>query len=212
MRPKHLLEPSLKEGIFVVPKSYREEERASFPSFREIFGNDNPVYIEFCSGNGDWLAENALKNKDINWIGVEKQFPRVRKIWSKKKNHALDNLFIIYGMGEDFLLGYPIDGVVDKIYVNFPDPWPKTRHAKHRIIKSIFIEGLLPLTKAGTTLTVVTDDAPYAKEVLKEMEKHPLWQNSFTGEMPKDYGASYFQRLFLAQEKKIHSMEFVRVG
>ncbi len=208
MQPKNLTAPSLQEGICVVA------EKQPLPPLFEIFGNNNPIHVEFCTGNGEWITEQALKTKEVNWIAVEKQFARVRKIWSKKKNHELDNLFIVFGRGEDFLAHHAIDSLVDHIYVNFPDPWPKTRHAKHRIIKTSFVESLVPITKVGSLLTIVTDDIPYAEEIVREVQKSPRWESAMPAPyympMPMDYGPSYFQRLFIAQQKEIRMMQFVR--
>src|SRR3990167_3581078 len=97
--------PLLHNGMLCIPRYYQEHDQFCF-SAAEVFENDKPLCIEFCSGNGEWIARAASLYPDYNWIGVEKQFKRTRKIWSKKQNFGLKNLLPVCGMGEDFCLHY----------------------------------------------------------------------------------------------------------
>ncbi len=152
--------PLLKDKVFYVPEYYREHRKELFPFFEEFFGNDNPVHLEFCSGNEEWIINRAQENPNVNWVAVEMWFERVRKIYSKMVNYGIDNLMIISGEGLTFSREYLPDSCLDKVYVNFPDPWPKDRHAKHRIIKRPFVEELRRTVKKEGSVTLVTDNIP----------------------------------------------------
>ena len=104
MRPKDLKSPYrwedrrplLEDRVFYVPEFYDKHQACAFPDWKTIFGNDHPVIIEYGAGNGMWTAEKA-KDLSQNWVAVELDFERVRKIWSKVKNFGLPNLFVISG-------------------------------------------------------------------------------------------------------------------
>jgi len=222
MRPKDLpiffkweeRRPMLYDGILAIPQYYEEHENWAIPSIEKIFGNGNSIQVEFCSGNGEWIAALANDNPHINWIAVECQFKRIRKIWSKKKNHSLDNLLIVSGKAEDFCHHYLTEESISNLYINFPDPWPKRRHADHRLIKAPFTNRLAQVTRSGGSALFVTDDGPYCEQIIEEMQKCPSWQPSFSdpfyvGEY-EAYGESYFHRLWKKVGRKIRYIQFER--
>ena len=89
----------IEDRIFYVPTRCETYDEFKFPGWtsQELFGNDNPIQIEYCSGNGTWIADTAAANPQINWVAVEKKFMRVRKIWSKTKNLQMPNLITVCG-------------------------------------------------------------------------------------------------------------------
>lgn len=216
MKPKDLKraypfaerEPLLTDGIFYVPVYYSGYEKYSLPSFQILFGNTNPVCVEYCSGNGDWVLEKAKSCPDKNWIAVEKRFDRVRKIWSKTKNYGISNLLIVYGEALTFTHHYLLNESIDEAYINFPDPWPKVRHAKYRLIQSPFLDELSRTFKKGGKLTFVTDDLPYLQETIKHFDCHPRFSPFFPApyfqlDLPS-YGSSWFEALWREKGKEIY--------
>lgn len=199
--------PLLHEGMLCVPRHYENHDKFSI-SFEEIFGNNHPICIEFCSGNGEWVARAATIYPEFNWIAVEKQFKRTRKIWSKKQNLGLKNLLPVCGLAEDFCLHYLKSSLIERAYVNFPDPWPKNSHAKNRIIQTPFIEMIANVSKPKATLTLVTDDQKYANQMMKVVGGHPRFTSVEDSFLPEDYGSSYFNRLWLSLGKSIRYMKF----
>src|ERR1700733_14510049 len=89
----------VEDHIFYVPTRCETYSNFIFPGWNSplFFANENPVSIEYCSGNGAWIAEKAKGDPKMNWVAVEKKFMRVRKIWSKIKNLGLNNLIVICG-------------------------------------------------------------------------------------------------------------------
>ncbi|HEY4831009.1 MAG TPA: tRNA (guanine(46)-N(7))-methyltransferase TrmB, partial [Waddliaceae bacterium] len=153
--------PLLEDQVFFVPIHYTGYEHFTLPDLSIYFGNDHPVSVEFCSGNGDWIIEKAKLDPSKNWIAVEKRFDRVKKIWSKLKNHHLSNLLIVCGEACTFAHYYLLSDKIEEVYINFPDPWPKMKHAKHRLMQSIFLDELSRILMPGKKVTVVTDDFSY---------------------------------------------------
>ena len=105
--------------------------------WKEVFGNDKPIYIEIGMGKGKFIIENAMKYPEINFMGIEK-FDSVLARSLPKIPEGLDNLLIIR------MDALNIDKVfskeIDRIYLNFSDPWPKARHHLRRLSSKVFLE------------------------------------------------------------------------
>lgn len=179
-----------------------------FPGWQssELFGNTHPVHIEYCSGNGSWVIEKAQQNPHINWLAVEKRYERVRKIWKKIKNNKLDNLVVAFGEGYSLTERYIPSESVENIFINFPDPWPKRRHAKHRLLCPAFINELARILKENGQITFVTDDERYSAITVQQFQEHAgfssLGPPHYT-EPPASYGTSFFEELFRSKGKQI---------
>ena len=213
MKPKDLKSPfkwedrrpSLHDLIFFVPEHYEAHQQELFPSFESFFGNDHPVHLEYCSGNGEWILGKAKEHPEKNWVAVELCFERVKKIYSKFKNHEVKNAMIISGEGLTFSREYLPDHSLEAVYVNFPDPWPKRRHAKHRLIQRPFVEELRRTLRKGGKAIFVTDHIPYKiqmEEAMREWEKVPSSLNQ--------YGSSFFDRLWRSKGLEIHQLSYVQ--
>ena len=98
--------------------------------WNDLFGNDNPIYLEIGMGKGKFIRENALRNQNINYIGCELSTSMCYK--SAKEVNNIDNLKILNY--DAFKLEEVFDkGEISKIYLTFSDPWPKARHEKRRL-------------------------------------------------------------------------------
>ncbi len=196
-------------------ETYEEFKMPSW-SAPELFGNDNPVRIEYCSGNGAWIAAKAQEFPDINWVGVEKKFERVRKIWSKIKNLQLPNLLAVCGEAYGATRRYFPSDSIACAYINFPDPWPKRRHAKNRLIRPVFVDEIARILAPGGSFTLVTDDPDYSKRMIVEMSGSA----KFTSQYPEPYfitemagygNNSFFEELWRSQGKTIRYHQFCKV-
>ncbi|KAF3362024.1 tRNA (guanine-N(7)-)-methyltransferase [Chlamydiales bacterium STE3] len=210
--------PLLKDGVFYVPERFSDYVSFSFPDWQDatLFGNNHPVKIEYCSGNGAWIADCSLKDPSCNWVAIEKRFDRVRKIWSKRKNLKLNNLLAVSGLGYTVTKHYFKDSSVDEIFINFPDPWPKTRHAKHRIVQPLFIQEMWRILKKNGKVTIVTDDEDYSQIIIEEMRGFDGFSSQFSAPYYKTdlpgYGTSYFEELWRSKGKLIRYHQFLKKG
>ena len=202
----------LRDRVLFIPKFYQKHKEFGPLDLESLFGNTNETIVEYCSGNGSWIIDKAKKNPGQNWVAVEKKFERAAKIWSKMKNENIDNLLIVYGDAFDFTDYYLKDSVLSEAYVNFPDPWPKDKHAKHRLLQEKFFTQLRKVLKVGGTITIATDDFPYTEQICLEILQDPNWESTipsphYTNEW-KDYGTSFFELLWRSKGKQIHYMKF----
>ena len=105
-------------------------------NWKSLFKNDNPIYIEIGMGKGKFIIDNAKMYPDINFIGIEK-FDSVIVKALQKITEGLDNLIIL--RADALNIDEIFEHEIDRIYLNFSDPWPKDRHAKRRLTSPNFL-------------------------------------------------------------------------
>ncbi|MCH5149440.1 MAG: tRNA (guanosine(46)-N7)-methyltransferase TrmB [Spirochaetales bacterium] len=124
---------SLLETTFTPPQDI------AFTDWNNVFGNKNPLIVEIGCGNGHFLTQQALKNRSENFIGIDLKDYRIVKSRMKENLLQLTNIRWICGeAGASIERMFP-DKSLKKIYMTFPDPWPKKRHWKHRLFQADFI-------------------------------------------------------------------------
>lgn len=135
MRLRHIpgSEQQIEESPFVI--SGPEEFRGQWNMF---FGNENPLHIEVGMGKGRFITELAAAHPEINYIGIERYTSVLLKAVEKRSLMFLPNLYFLC-VDARTLLDIFDEGEVDRIYLNFSDPWPKDRHAKRRLTSPQFM-------------------------------------------------------------------------
>ena len=125
--------------------------------WHEVFGNDCPIRIEIGMGKGRFIMDLARMNPQINYVGIEKYSSVLIRGIQKLEADPLPNLYFIR-MEAEHILRYFTKGEVDRIYLNFSDPWPKERHAKRRLVSREFLDRYRALLKDGGHLEFKTDN------------------------------------------------------
>lgn len=148
----------------------------------------------------------------MNWIAVEKRFDRVRKIWSKMHNSQVRNLRIVCGEAQTFFRHYIQNEVIQRIVVNFPDPWPKSRHRKHRLFQDEFMNDIVRVLVDSGIIILATDDKNYLIQAIKIMQQRllPQLEEPYYCKMLENYGDSWFERLWRSKGQEIFYTEFVK--
>ncbi len=108
-------------------------------AWHQHFGNNNPIYIEIGMGKGKFITTHAKKNPNINFIGIEKYDSVLIKGVEMAASENIPNIYFL-NVDAINLNEYFIDGEISKIFLNFSDPWPKTRHAKRRLTSEAFLK------------------------------------------------------------------------
>lgn len=125
--------------------------------WREIFGNNNPIRIEIGMGKGKFITQLAQENPDINYIGIEKYSSVLIRAIEKCKDLEINNLRFIR-MEAEYICDVFEEGEVDRIYLNFSDPWPKDRHAKRRLTSKQFFQRYDVILKKSGIVEFKTDN------------------------------------------------------
>lgn len=147
-----------REAIAASPYVVREETLEQCPgTWKEIFGNDNPIRIEIGMGKGRFIHTMAKTHPDVNYVGIEKYSSVLFRATQKMAAEELPNLKFIRMDAEDITKVFG-PGEVDRIYLNFSDPWPKDRHARRRLPSREFLARYDVILKADGLLEFKTDN------------------------------------------------------
>ncbi|MCR4739396.1 MAG: tRNA (guanosine(46)-N7)-methyltransferase TrmB [Lachnospiraceae bacterium] len=144
-----------------------DKHKGSFA--RDIFGNEAPVRIEIGMGKGRFIHTLAEMNADINYVGIEKYSSVLLRAIQKQEENELLNLKFIR-MDAEYICDVFDKGEVDRIYLNFSDPWPKDRHAKRRLPSGAFLERYHRILKSGGIVEFKTDNRALFDFALEELK------------------------------------------
>ena len=153
------------ESRFVV-----QEPRERKGRWKELFQNDNPVRIEIGMGKGKFLYTLAAANPDINYIGIEKYSSVLLRAVQKMEEAELPNLKFIRMEAEELTEVFD-RGEVERIYLNFSDPWPKDRHPGRRLPSARFLERYDAVLAPEGRLEFKTDNRQLFDFAVEELEK-----------------------------------------
>ena len=138
-------------------------------TWKEIFGNDRPVRIEIGMGKGRFIHTLAKEHPEYNYIGIEKYSSVLLRAIQKMEAEELPNLKFIRMDAEDIVKVFA-PGEVDRIYLNFSDPWPKDRHAKRRLPSREFLARYDVILKKDGILEFKTDNRALFDFAVEELE------------------------------------------
>tara|TARA_B100000378_G_scaffold53851_1_gene39810 strand:+ start:81 stop:710 length:630 start_codon:yes stop_codon:yes gene_type:complete len=184
----------------------------SRPDWEKLFGNRNPLNLEIGFGVGNFIIEMGIREPNENFIGIDFYHKGIRKVITRIAKYEICNARIVYGDAKEKipLLFNPEE--LDRVYINFPDPWPKKRHHKRRLIKPGFIKVLAEKLNRGGEIHIATDHEAYAMEILDFFEKEPALKNknelgAFLSQkegIPK----SKYEKKFISAGERIFYLEF----
>ena len=167
--------PGAKEAVaespFVIQTPAEQKGR-----WAERFGNQNPIHIEVGMGKGQFLTEMALLHPDINYVGIERYTSVLYRALQKREEleQTLPNLFYLCIDAQE-LPDIFAPGEVEKIYLNFSDPWPKDRHATRRLTSREFLARYQQILPAGGIVEFKTDNRGLFDFSLEE-QKEAGWE------------------------------------
>lgn len=145
--------------------------------FKRIFGRDGPMILEIGFGMGETTAEIAQQNPEWNILGLEVYRPGVGALLSKIEQRGLTNIRVIEHDAVEVLAHMVPDHYLDGVHIYFPDPWPKKRHHKRRLIQSPFLSQLVQKLKPGGYLHMATDWPDYAAQMLDVCSQENALEN-----------------------------------
>ena len=147
---------------------HEEETRAG--TWSEIFENDQPIRIEIGMGKGRFLMDLARQNPQINYVGIEKYSSVLLRAIEKQREEELSNVRFIR-MDAEHIGKVFGEGEVDRIYLNFSDPWPKDRHAKRRLTSREFLARYNQILKKDGVVEFKTDNRELFDFSLEEVKE-----------------------------------------
>jgi len=146
--------------------------------FKEIFQRDAPLCIEIGFGNGDSLAQIAAENADKDYIGIEVHRPGVGHLLLQLEQNSISNVRIYCHDAIEVLEQRVADNSLDAVHLFFPDPWPKKKHHKRRIVRASFVDLLVRKLKSGGYFHAATDWENYAAAMLNLLSVNSVMINN----------------------------------
>lgn len=178
--------------------------------WQEIFGGKGPLHVELGTGKGSFISEMAVRRPEVHFVGIEAQrdvlFYAAQKVRAAEAGNVRLLVFDINNLLEIFA-----PGEIDRLYINFCDPWPKSRHAKRRLTHSSFLAKYRQVLKPGGQLFFKTDNTPLFAFSLEEFAAFGLKVDNVNFDLHNsDYQENVmteYEAKFSGQGYKIHRCE-----
>jgi tRNA (guanine-N7-)-methyltransferase len=191
-------------------------DTAGFPlSPRTLYPEFRTYALEIGCGWGEYTRAYAQNNPKTLVVAIEKKLARVIASSRAQISQGLGNIrYMVLDLAW-FFDGVFAESQFDAITINFPDPWPKARHHKHRFISPDFAESLQLIARPGARLTFATDNYPYAREAMETFEASAHWRNAVApwlavGEIA-GRPQSYFETLHRQEGAPIYFLQYDRI-
>ena len=197
---------AIAESILAVNEPYKNKGK-----WNKVFRNDNPVRIEIGMGKGKFVTELAQKNPDINYIGIEKYSSVLIRAIERCKDLELNNILFIR-MDAEYICDVFEKGEVDRIYLNFSDPWPKDRHAKRRLTSKQFFDRYNVILKKDGIVEFKTDNDMLFEFSLEQVPEagwnivKQTWDLHNDEEMVKGNVMTEYESKFSSMGNPIHKL------
>lgn len=181
----------------------------------ELFGRVAPVTLEIGFGNGDTLFELARRQPERNFLGIEVHRPGAGRLLKNLGSGNIGNVRVSTHDAVEVLEHQIPPASLDSVLIYFPDPWPKKRHHKRRLIQAGFVELLASRMAGGARLHLATDWADYAHHMLDVLEEAPWLDNAARDAegfvpRPAERPQTHFESRGLRKGHPVHDLLFVR--
>jgi len=179
-------------------------------SFAAIFENERPIEIDLGSGSGRFLIEAARQYPERNFFGVERLLGRVRKTLRAASRLGLTNVRVLR-LEIDYTIRFLLSpGSVSRLHLSFPDPWPKRRHSRRRLVDEEFLAASASALAVGGELWIKTDHADYFQRITKAVDS----RKDFFVCVPwsEEYPRTDFEETYRSQNLSIYQLRLRKVN
>ena len=184
----------------------------SFPSApQEVFGRSGPLLAEIGVGSGRFLETLAARRPDSSVLGIERAPQSVARTYRRIHRSGLSNARLIKADAAFVIRNVIPSESLEEVYVNFPDPWPRRKHRKRRLLNTGFLELLASRFKFGGKLLLTTDHPEYFSFVRENAEASGLYEEVL-GDPPSDILETKYAIKWANRELDIHHAVFTRTG
>lgn len=190
-------------------KAITEPEKRGY-KLNKAFKNNNPIHVELGCGKGKFLRENAIKNPEINYFGFEKSVKVAYRCAKSTFENDPINYYIVYSNG-DILKEVFEEGTIERIYLNFSDPWPKLSQYKRRLTHKNFLDVYRIVLADNGEIHMKTDNNDLFEYSLKELKKDNWEFIMVTRDLHKsiykeDNISTEYEERFISEGKKINKL------
>lgn len=188
------------------------EDNDPAPSWSGIFGNDNPLALEIGCGVGDFVVQMAALHPDVNFIALDFYNKGCIKTCKRVDKSGLSNVRVLRAEARSFIDACIPAGALRMVVINCPDPWPKLRHRKRRLVNSGFVEYLSRFMRQDADFYFATDFVDYGLDVAEFMAVQPGFANQLSpgtySHTLDGYPISKYMRRFLDMGQPIYYVHY----
>ena len=197
------------------PFYLRAEDLSSPAEWHTVFGNANPLVLEIGCGTGDFVVKTAEDQPGLNFIAIDYYNKGCYKSCRRIERHGVTNVRVLREEARQFITERIAPASLAAVHINCPDPWPKKRHRKRRLVNRQFVEFLLPYLAPGGDFYFATDFDDYGLDVAGFMPQVPGMTNMLAPDLYlyelEGYHLSRYMEKFMAEGKKIHFVHYRKV-
>lgn len=180
---------------------------------QDLFSQPQPLCLEIGCGIGDFIEQLARRHPDNNFIAIDIFNQGCLKTCTRLESAGLDNVRVVRIEARSLLLNYLPPQSLTAIYINCPDPWPKKRHRKRRLVNSEFLQTLLYFLREGGDFYFSTDFVDYGLDVAAALSETAGFENCLPTSYTHDLGTypiSKYMRRFLDKGQPIYHCHYRR--
>lgn len=194
------------------PRFIEPDTLTCMPDWSLIFGNDNPLVLEIGCGVGDFVTRMAVLHPDRNFIALDYYNKGCIKTCKRIDVAGLDNVRVVRDEACSFITRCIPPGLLRMVIINCPDPWPKLRHRKRRLVNAGFVNFLSEYMQQGADLHFATDFDDYGMDVAKLMPAMTGFVNTLVPDLYRHelegYPLSKYMRKFMGEGKRIYFVQY----
>jgi tRNA (guanine-N7-)-methyltransferase len=200
-------------GRLSLPGVTREDNPDRAPLDLSALPGQGPVWLEIGFGGGEHLVHMAARHPDIRLIGCEPFVNGIAMLLGKIRSAGVSNLALHPGDVRDLFDVLP-DACLSKVFLNYPDPWPKARHHRRRFVTPGYLLPLARVTAPGAEFRVATDIPDYVRQTLEEVPAagFDLIRQGGPGEAWEDWLSTRYEQKALREGRQPHYLTFRRRG
>lgn len=196
------------------PLFLRREHLHQPPDWANIFGNDRPLALEIGCGIGDFIARTALDRPKQNFIAIDYYNKGCDSTCRRLEREGVTNVRVLRVEAREFVAEYIAEQSLAALYINCPDPWPKKRHRKRRLVNSAFMEFMWSYLRPEADFFFATDFEDYGEDVAAFMAEQPGYTNMLAPDLSRfeldGYHRSKYMLKFMAEGKQIHFVHYCK--
>jgi len=192
------------------------EDFAQGATWEEIFGLKGPIKVEICSGKDEFLIRQSELEPQTSFVGIERSLSVSQRLLSKIERSSQSNIRVVREDAVEVLTECFRPNQVQTFYINFPDPWPKRKHFKRRLIQDDFVQLMVNRLVPNGEIQFASDHFDYVQWALKHFQSNRSLLNIYGVNKYENslsnYTPTLYMKKYLTEGRPIYFLKFKKIG